>query len=112
MYIEDRGAWIMKKCPICNQKFTRTMILRRKFSQSTTDFLGENLEDGKNIIRCPHCKSRLRKKKSIWFIISLIPFVLSTGIYVITHQYEFLIILSVVLLAIIYINLPYTPYDS
>ena len=102
----------MKKCPVCNQPFTRTMILRRKFSQSTVDFWGEHLEDGKNVIRCPHCKSRLRKKKSIWFIISLIPFVLSTGIYAITHQYEFLIILSVVFFAIIYINLPYSPYDS
>ena len=112
LYIENRGACIMKKCPICNQKFTKTMILRRKFSQSTTDFWGEHLEDGKNIIRCPHCKSRLIKKKSIWFIISLIPFVLSTGIYVITHQYEFLIILSVVFFTIIYINLPYSPYDS
>ena len=101
----------MKKCPICNQKFTRTMILRRKMSQSATDLLGEHLTDGKGIIRCPHCKSRLRKKISVWFMLALVPFLISAGVYIFSHQYEFLIILSVVLFIVVYINLPYVPYD-
>ena len=102
----------MKKCPICNQSFTITMILRRKFSQSATDLLGEHIADGKGVIRCPHCKSRLRKKISIWFFFALIPFLISVGIYFFCHQYEFLMILSAVLFVAVYINLPYAPYDN
>lgn len=101
----------MKKCPICYQPFTRTMIVRRKASQSATDLLDEHLTDGKWVIRCPHCKSRLRKKKSIWFILALIPFLISYGIYVFNNQYEFLMILSIVIFIVVYIKIPYVPYD-
>ena len=102
----------MKKCPVCNQSFTRTAILRRKFSQSTTDLLGEHMMDGKGVIRCPNCKARLRKKISIWFILAIIPFLFSVGLYTVEQQYGFLIILSVVFFMIVYINLPYAPYDA
>lgn len=102
----------MKKCPICNQSFTITMLLRRKFSQSATELLSENIADGKGVIRCPHCKSRLRKKFSICFFLALIPFLVSVGIYIFSHQYDFLIILSIILFIAVYINLPYAPYDN
>lgn len=102
----------MKKCPVCNQKFTRTMILSKKMSKSVTDLWGEHLTDGKWIIRCPHCGSRLRKKISVWFILALTPFLISAGVYIASHQYEFLVILSVVLFMVVYINLPYVPYDT
>lgn len=102
----------MKKCPRCNQPFTKTMILRRKFSLSATDLLGEYMADGKGVVRCPHCKSRLRKKLSIWFVLAMIPFLFSVGLYTVHHQYWFLMILAIVLFMIVYINLPYVPYDS
>ena len=101
----------MKKCPVCNQHFTRSMILRRKYSQSATNLFGEFLTDGKGVMRCPHCKSRLRKKMSVWFLLALIPFIISYGIYVSCHRYEFLMTLSVVIFMIVYISLPYVPYD-
>ena len=102
----------MKKCPICKQSFTQTAILRRKFSQSTTNLLKEHIMDGKGVIRCPNCKARLRKKISIWFILAIIPFLFSVGLYTVEHQYEFLIILSIVFFMIVYISLPYVPYDT
>ena len=44
--------------------------------------------------------------------IVIIPFLFSVGLYTIEHQYEFLIILSIVFFMIVYINLPYVPYDT
>ena len=102
----------MKKCPICNHRLTTTMLLHRKFSQHPKDLLEEHLSDGKGIIRCPNCKSKLRKKISFWYILAIIPFLFSVVLYTVTHQYELFIILSIVLFMIVYINLPYAPYDS
>ena len=64
-----QGAYVMKKCPVCNQTFTWRMLLHRKFSQSFPNLLGEHLTDGKGVIRCPHCGSRLRKKISFIFFL-------------------------------------------
>ena len=102
----------MKKCPICNKRITITMILHRKSFQSTTDLFKEHFEDGKGGIRCPHCNSRLRKKKSVWFLLALIPFLISCIVYAFTHQYEVFLILSVIFFIIVYISLPYVPYKD
>ena len=102
----------MKKCPVCNQTFTWRMLLHRKFSQSFPNLLGEHLTDGKGVIRCPHCGSRLRKKISFIFFLALTPFLISAGVYMVSHQYSFLMILSVAFFLFIYINLPYVPYDT
>ena len=101
----------MKKCPVCSKKFTRAMMASRRKSQSTKDLILERMVDGKHIVRCPHCESRLRKN-FIGFFIALIPFIVSTVIYALNHRYAFLIYLSIVIFMIVYINLPYTPYDS
>ena len=101
----------MKKCPVCSKKFTRAMMANRRKSQSTKDLILECMVDGKHIVRCPHCESRLRKN-SIGFFIALIPFIVSTAIYTLNHQYAFLIYLSVVIFMIVYLNLPYVPYDT
>lgn len=102
----------MKKCPVCHQAFTRNMIFHKKVSQSISTLLGEHLTDGKGVIRCPHCGVRLRKKRSIWFIPALIPFLISTVWYSINHQYSFLVILSIAFFMLFYGNLPYVPYDK
>ena len=102
----------MKKCPVCHQTFTKTMILNRKASQSTSDLLGEHLTDGKGVIRCPHCKARLRKKFSIWFILALMPFFISAILCSFNRQYTFLMIPSITFFMIFYVKLPYVPYDK
>lgn len=101
----------MKKCPICNKKITRAMLIERKKSLSPKDALLERIFDGKNVIRCPHCKSRLRKI-SIGFFVALLPFIISTIVYTLTHKYAFLIYLSVAIFIIVYINLPYSSCDT
>lgn len=102
----------MKKCPVCNQRFTMAMLMRRRFSQSATKLMGEYFADGKGVIRCPHCESRLRKKISISFLLALIPFLISVGIYIFTRQYDYLMYISIMLFLVVYINLPYVPYDN
>ena len=101
----------MKNCPVCNKKFTRAMMASRRTSKPIKVML-EHMSDGRGVVRCPHCQSRLRKKISIWFFIALIPFIVSTAIYTLNHQYAFLIYLSVAIFMIVYINLPYVPYDT
>ena len=102
----------MKKCPVCHQTFTSTMILRKKASQSVGDLLGEHLSDGKGGLRCPHCKSRLRKKISVWFIPALMPYLISAILCSVDRQYAFFMIPSILLFMIFYVNLPYVPYDK
>ena len=73
--------------------------------------LGESLTDGKGVIRCPHCRSRLRKKVSIWFIPAMIPYIIAAVMTSINHKYAFLMMPSIVFFLIFYINFPYVPYD-
>ena len=102
----------MKKCPVCHQTITGTMILRRKVAQSMPDLLGEHFTDGKGVIRCPHCKSRLRKKISVWFIPAMIPFVVSVWLYTVNPSLKYTMIISIVFFMLFYISLPYVPYDK
>ena len=102
----------MKKCPICQKSFTRSMILKKSLFQPTSKLLGDHLTDGRGVIRCPHCATRLRKKISIWFIPTLVPFLISAIWYSINRQYAFLMVLSIILFVIFYVNLPYVPYDK
>ena len=101
----------MKKCPVCHQRFTQYMLLKKKLSKSSSTLLGEYLTDGKNVIRCPHCEARLRKKISVWFILALLPFFISAVLTALNHSWSFLMILSIVFFMLFYINLPYVPYD-
>ncbi len=102
----------MKKCPICQQTFTQYQLLKKSCLKSVGKLLETHFMDGKGVIRCPHCNARLIKKRSFWFIVALIPFCVSAVWYSITHQYDFLMYLSIVLFMIIYASLPYVPYDK
>lgn len=102
----------MKKCPVCHQTFTNMMILRKNLSKTMPKLLKEQFTDGKDVIRCPHCGARLRKKVSIWFIPALIPFLISAVLTSVNRQYSFLMILSIVFFMFFYISLPYVPYDK
>ena len=102
----------MKKCPVCQQFFTQNQLWKQSCSRSPGEFLKTKLMDGKHVIRCPHCKARLRKKVSFWFIIALIPFCASAIWYSITQQYAFLMYFSIALFMIVYVNLPYVSYDN
>ncbi len=102
----------MKKCPVCQKTFTRSMIFKKNVIKSPHELLWKKLTDGKGVIRCPHCAARLRKKISIWFIPALIPFLISSIWYSINRQNDFLMILFAVFFMIFYVNLPYVPYDK
>ena len=102
----------MRKCPVCRQSFNQLMLLKKKLSKPTSDLLEEHLIDGKGVIRCPHCGTRLRKKKSVWFVPMLLPFLVSAVMYSTNHSLWFLMVLSIVFFMIFYINLPYVPYDK
>lgn len=102
----------MKKCPVCHQTFTNMVILRKNLSKSMPKLLKEQFTDGKNVIRCPHCEARLRKKISIWFIPSLLPFFASAWLTSVNRQYSFLMLPSIVFSMIFYMSLPYVPYDN
>ena len=102
----------MKKCPVCHQTFTNMVILRKNLSKSMPKLLKEQFTDGKNVIRFPHCGVRLRKKVSIWFIPAFLPFLISAWLTTVNRQYSFLMIPSIVIFMIFYVNLPYVPYDN
>ena len=102
----------MKRCPVCHQPFTSRMLTKKALSKRPSQRLGEYVTDGRGVIRCPHCSSRLRKKISSRFILALIPYILSALLYMNTHRYGFLMYLSIAFFIIFYINLPYVPYDK
>ena len=102
----------MKKCPVCQQFFTSRQVLKHRFSQSPGNYLKTTFLDGKHVTRCPHCNTRLRKKLSIWYLISFLPFIASALWYSNTGKYAFLIYLSIIPCIIVYAILPYVSYDN
>ena len=102
----------MKKCPICHQSFTKRMLLQKSLSKPMNELLGKKFTDGKGVIRCPHCGARLRKKISVWFIPALLPFIVSAVLGSVNRSLSFLMIPSIVLFMLFYVNLPYVPYDK
>ena len=102
----------MKKCPLCHQSFTSRMLTKKALSKRPSKLLGEYVTDGRGVIRCPHCSTRLRKKISIWFIPALMPYILSAIWYITTGRYAFLMYLSIAFFMVFYVNLPYVPYDK
>jgi hypothetical protein len=102
----------MKKCPVCQQFFTSAQLLRQSFSRTPGEFVKTKLMDGKHVIRCPHCKARLRKKLSVWYLVAMVPFIAAALWYSNTGQYAFLIYLSIIPPVLVYAMLPYTPYNN
>ena len=102
----------MKKCPVCQQFFTSAQLLRQSFSRTPGEFVKTKLMDGKHVIRCPHCKARLRKKLSVWYLVAMVPFIAAALWYSKTGQYAFLIYLSIIPPVLVYAMLPYTPYNN
>ena len=102
-YTPQNGGRTVRKCPVCHQSFNRRMLLHKSLSKPMSGLLGEHLTDGKGVIRCPHCKARLRKKMSVWFIPALLPFLVSAVLYSTNHSLWFLMVLSIVLFMLFYI---------
>ena len=101
----------MKKCPVCHQPITEYQLLKQSFSRTPGELVKTKLMDGKGVIRCPHCKARLRKKLSAWYLVAMLPFIAAALWYSTTGQHAFLIYLSIIPFIIVYANLPYVSYD-
>jgi len=111
-YTTSKGGRTVKKCPVCHQSFSQYTLLKKKLAKPMSDLLGEHLTDGKGVIRCPYCGSRLRKKISVWFFPMLLPFFASAVLYATNHSLWFFMPLCIVFFMLFYINLPYVSYDK
>ena len=97
----------MKKCPVCNKTFNQKDTVKNFHSVSA-----ERRILNKRLIFCPHCVRALRKKKTILYLVTLIPFVISCLLVYVNKLFIILAFICIIIHYIFYRNLPYEPYDD
>lgn len=92
--------FIMKICPVCNKPM-KGIYLGKEFSFLTM---------APNVKHCPQCGHLVRKKPSVWYILSLVAFAFCLGNFKTHWTFAILTVLLGLLVFILFYKMPYIPY--